>query len=98
MTHEDMIEFIISEIKQILAEENIEVGDLGKDTPIFGENALLDSLGLVTLIVKIEEHIMESVGVALQIVDEEVVFSSGENPLRTSSSLATLVIEKLNAK
>lgn len=98
MNQNDILKFIIKEAKQIIIEEQATEIDVDENTNIFGENALLDSLGLVTLIVKVEEFVLKSTGVALQIVDEEVAFGDGDNPLRTPASLASLVVNKLNAK
>jgi acyl carrier protein len=62
---------------------------LGKsmDTALFGESGRLDSLGLVNLIVLIEQEIEEEYGLSITIADERAM-SQKRSPFRTIRSLA----------
>ena len=47
-----MIEQIIKEIREILEDESIE---LGKNTPLIGDDSPLDSMNIVNLCIRLEE-------------------------------------------
>ncbi len=70
---------------------------LGKspDVALIGQDARLDSLGLVNLIVLVEEKIQEQFGVGITLVDERAM-SLSKSPFRTLGSLAEFVEEQLN--
>ena len=59
----------------------------GVDTPLFGRNGLLDSLGLVSLVVAVEQVIEDRYGVAVSLADEKAL-SQAHSPYRTVASLA----------
>lgn len=69
------------------------------DAVLMGAGAILDSMGLVNLIVAVEEEIAEALGVAINIADEQAR-SQPNSPFRTVRSLAdyisALVVEKVN--
>ena len=98
MDKEELINIILSEILTICNESSITVKGLDKDTEIFGEGSLLDSLGLVTLVVKLEDYIFETLGKEVQIVDDETILVGKENSLNSPSAFADLILSKLNEK
>ncbi|MDC0134758.1 hypothetical protein OAI36_01750 [Alphaproteobacteria bacterium] len=98
MNKKELINVILSEINTICEETNITVKELNKNTEIFGEGSILDSLGLVTLVVKLEDYIFEKEGQEVQIVDDETILVGKENPLRTPNTFADLILLKLNEK
>jgi D-alanine--poly(phosphoribitol) ligase subunit 2 len=53
-------------------EQNIPAG-LGEETPLFGKDGVIDSLGLVSLIVMIEQAIEDELGVSLILADEKAM-------------------------
>lgn len=57
------------------------------DTALFGQSGKLDSLGLVNLIVLIEQEIEEEYGLSITIADERAM-SQKRSPFRTIRSLA----------
>jgi len=61
---------------------------------LIGTEARLDSLGLVNLIVLIEEKIQQGFGVGVTLVDERAM-SQSKSPFRTLGSLAEFVEEQL---
>ena len=63
------------------------------DTILVGEGGMLDSLGLITLVVSLEEA-MEEVGVHTALLEEEFLVDS-EGPLRTVGSLVDLIVSKI---
>jgi acyl carrier protein len=72
----------------------------GDATPLFGAGGTLDSLGLVTLILNIEEMVEMQMGVAITIVSEKAM-SAYRSPFATIGSLtefiASLIQEKQHA-
>lgn len=72
----------------------------GDATPLFGGGGTLDSLGLVTLILTIEEMVETQMGVAITMVSEKAM-SARRSPFATIGSLAefiaTLIQEKQHA-
>lgn len=65
------------------------------DEALLGKDARLDSLGLVNLIVLVEEKIQQQFGVGITLVDERAM-SQSKSPFRTLGSLAEFVEEQLN--
>jgi D-alanine--poly(phosphoribitol) ligase subunit 2 len=63
------------------------------DTILIGEGGVLDSLGLITLVVSLEEAMVE-VGIHTALLEEEFLVDS-EGPLRTVGSLVDLIISKI---
>ena len=63
------------------------------DAILVGEGGVLDPLGLITLIVSLEEA-MEEVGVHTTLLEEEFLVDS-KGPLRTVGSLIDLIVSKI---
>jgi len=61
------------------------------EAPLFGKDGVLDSLGLVSFIVALEQAFDESLGVAITLADERAV-SQRVSPFRTIGTLADYVI------
>jgi acyl carrier protein len=61
---------------------------------LIGQDARLDSLGLVNLIVLVEEKIQQQFGVGITLVDERAM-SQSKSPFRTLGTLAEFVQEQL---
>ena len=76
-----MIEIIVEELELIVGDK-IE----NESTELFGRDGILDSMGLVNLVVALEEVIQERYGVAITLADERAM-SKSESPFRTISSL-----------
>jgi len=66
----------------------------GETAPLFGSEGVLDSLGLVSLIVAVEQALDESLGVAVTLADERAV-SQRASPFRTIGTLADYVMTQL---
>ena len=91
----DITELIIVSVKDILALEHevteikTEVND---DTFLFAEpRAVLDSLGLVELLVDVEQRLEEEYGVSITINDDRAV-SQKKSPFRTIGSLVDYIL------
>ena len=58
-----------------------------RDTVLFGDSGLLDSVGLVSLIVAIEQEIENELGVSIVLADERAM-SQQHSPFRSIGALA----------
>ena len=61
------------------------------ETVLFGENAVLDSLGLINVVVAMEEKIIDAFEKDVCLSDDRAI-SQPESPYRTVDSLARYVV------
>jgi len=61
--------------------------DRGADAPLYGQDGVLDSLGLVSLVVSVEQAIEDQNGARITLADESAM-SQNRSPFRTIGSLA----------
>jgi acyl carrier protein len=85
---EDLIIFSLKEMQEELEEP--KVVPINTDTKIFGRQGLLDSNGLVSLIVELEEKIEDEFGVSLILADERAM-SQKKSPFKSVLSLAQYI-------
>jgi D-alanine--poly(phosphoribitol) ligase subunit 2 len=64
------------------------------DTQLGGEGGVLDSLGLITLLVALEEELEKKFGVQCVLLDEEVM-SDQNGPYSSIDSLSKWIIAKM---
>jgi acyl carrier protein len=92
------------ELVKLVAERLVELGPPGlaerggritEATVLLGENGLLDSLGLVNLLVDVEQTLEEQTGAVLTIGDDRAV-SARHSPFRTVGSLADYAMDLLH--
>ena len=83
------LEFVIIDaLKEVVDNEQAErPEEPGVNTPLIGRNGILDSLGLVSLVVAVEQAIEDRYGIALSLADEKAL-SQTHSPYRTVASLA----------
>jgi acyl carrier protein len=80
----------LDEINQMLPQD--QQIKKSPDTVLFGKAGKLDSLGIVNLIVTVEQEIEEAFGAIVMLSSEEV-FSSEESPLATIGSLICYIAD-----
>ena len=78
----------IDEINQARARE--QRLEKSSDTVLMGESGRLDSLGLVNLVVAVEEQVAEEFGVTINIADTRARLQTA-NPYQTVSSLVEYI-------
>ncbi len=66
----------------------------GADTPLFGDSGIFDSMALVSLIVAVEQEILDATGTAVALADERAM-SQTSSPYRTVSALAAYAAGRL---
>jgi len=84
----DLIAQIAGEFNEQL-EVKIAVNG-GNDAPLYGRDGVLDSLGLVTFVVAVEQAIEDELGVTLTLADEKAM-SQRNSPFRTIGALAAYI-------
>ena len=98
--NEKIKQALINSIEEInLQLENEDQLEKSTDTVLFGENGKLDSLGLINLVVAVEQNIEDEFDVSLTLADERAM-SHKHSPFRTIGSLTDyiemLLKEELN--
>lgn len=95
-TRNEIIEIIFKSIEEINQQNDTH---LAKDANaiLFGRESDLDSLGLVNLIVSIEENVNSEYNVSVSI-DDEKAMSQKHSPFRSVDTLADYIMELLNEK
>ena len=97
---------MIDELKKLIIElavelsdqEEIElVGELTEDTELFGPNGVLDSMGLGSLVVAVEQAVEENYDVRISLADEKAL-SQHHSPYRTMATLAEYAAAEIQAK
>lgn len=85
---EDLVPLIVRILQEVDPQgEAAAAGELTRDTPLFGTDGSLDSVGLVSLVVAVEQAIEDELGVSVSLADEKAL-SQRHSPYRTIGSLA----------
>jgi acyl carrier protein len=95
MEREALIELIAGRLAELEPPGLVPGSQLTEDTALLGENGLLDSLGLVNLLVDVEQALEDETGAALTISDDRAV-SARHSPFRTVGSLADYALDLLH--
>ncbi|TVP43567.1 MAG: acyl carrier protein [Gemmatimonadales bacterium] len=83
-----MIGLVLRLAREVAESEQIDLPeDFDSDTRLFGDTGLLDSLGLVSLVLSVEEAIEDLTGVSVALADERAM-SQTRSPFRTVRSLS----------
>ncbi len=91
-----IVSMIADALRDLYEQTGIAVDDTpGEGTYLIGRRALLDSLGLVTLIVDLEQKIEETFDVALTLANERAM-SQKNSPFLTVGSLADYICELID--
>lgn len=100
MDKEDITNLVISSLDEVLREQEkeneVQIDSLNESTYLIGRRAVLDSLGLVTLVVNIEQRLGDDYGIYVTIADERAL-SQEKSPFKTVESLSeyiSLLIEE----
>jgi acyl carrier protein len=90
----DVSALVIDSLNEILSmmeeKDRPQIESLDESTRLIGRKAVLDSLGLVSLIVDIEQKISDDYGISLIIAGERAM-SQEKSPFRTVGTLAEYV-------
>lgn len=93
MDYNKIHEIVITAINDYCESNNINCGKLGKDTPLIGSSRILDSMGLVNVVVDIETAFLdEDIEVSLT---SEAAMSGRISPFRSVGSLCNFIARQL---
>lgn len=86
----DDISTLVLDVLRELDEQGVvelDGAELDTDTELFGQAGLLDSVGLVALVVAVEQRLADELDIDVSLADERAM-SQRQSPYRTVSSLA----------
>jgi acyl carrier protein len=85
---EELVNLIVDSLRQLDGQQELKIpANLDNDTTLFGQNGLLDSMALVTLVVAIEQAIEDKFDIGVSLADAKAM-SQKHSPYRTIGSLA----------
>jgi acyl carrier protein len=91
----DVVSLIIAAVEDLKDEREVSLPDpVNESTVLFGREGIFDSLGLVSLIVDVEQQI-EDHGVSITLGDERAV-SQKHSPFRTVRSLTDYICQLID--
>lgn len=95
-------ENVLEMIVRLAKEGEIEQGgsttaSFDRDTPLFGASGLLDSLGLVSLVLALEQEIADRLGATVALADDKAL-SQKHSPFRTVGTLADYAVAQIETK
>ena len=94
---DEVVRVIVATSEELNAslEEPIDV-QRGEDAPLYGDQGVLDSLALVTLITTVEQELEDQLGVSVSLIDERAI-SQARSPFRSIGSLADFATSLLES-
>ena len=94
--YQEIVELIIETAKE-LGEDEIGISvDLTENTVLFGKEGVLDSMGLVTLIVAVEQAIEDRYEKSAGLADEKAM-SEAKSPYRSVATLAEYAVREIQS-
>ena len=94
--YQEIVELIIDTARE-LGEDEIGVSDnFAEDTILFGKEGVLDSMGLVTLIIAVEQAIEDRYEKTAGLADEKAM-SQSRSPYRSVQTLAEYAVQELES-
>lgn len=87
---EELVFASLDDLNQMLPEESQAPRDVS--VRLIGKGAAIDSMGLVSLIVGIEERLVDQYGIAVTLVDDRAM-SQERSPFLTLATLTDFVVE-----
>ncbi|HSU41992.1 MAG TPA: hypothetical protein VLJ38_20575 [Polyangiaceae bacterium] len=88
----DAYEIILKSLEEVFAQCGMPAPDtVGDETVLVGNDAVLDSLGVVQLIVEVEQRVEETHGVSVTLANDKAM-SQRNSPFRTVGVLADHVV------
>ena len=98
VVEQDVLQAVYGAMRE-LRESGVPAADLAQasiETPLFGRHGILDSLGLVHLIVLVEDRVADLFGVNVTLADDKAL-SEQRSPFRTVGSLTDYVVKRLTS-
>lgn len=91
----ELVELIVEALQVVLRQSGKSLqGEPSTETRLYGAGSDIDSLGLVGLLVELEERVSDRYGVPITLTDEQAM-SQQHSPFRTVGSLAAYLDDLL---
>lgn len=88
---EKILSIIYDEMNSLLEKDNVQ-GEMNEETGIYGSSGRLDSMGLVSLLVAVEQAVEDEFDIEIAIANARAM-SQKNSPFKTVGSLADYVTE-----
>jgi acyl carrier protein len=95
LSRSEIAGLVLSSLKDVLAvggNNRPDPTQLGDDTRLIGREGVFDSMGLVTLIVDVEQRLEEEYDIVVVLADERAM-SQKHSPFRSVGSLAAYICQ-----
>jgi acyl carrier protein len=89
MQRQDIVQLLIQTLTDYFQEQALSV-DVNEQTPLFGSDSVLDSMGLVNIIVDIESRLRGN-NFDVSLISEQAM-SQRNSPFRTVSTLVDFIL------
>ena len=86
-------EVIINAFRDYLETQDIE-GEVNSDTILFGSESMVDSMGLVNVVIEVESY-FQGQGYGISLTSEEAM-DLASSPFRTVSTLTDFIVELID--
>ena len=93
MNKEEIQQIIMNVLRDYCEQNGITVPELTKNTPLLGSNSILDSLGLVSVIIDIESAFTDA-GAEVSLATESAM-SHRISPFRSIGALCNYIADQL---
>ena len=92
------VEVLVIESVRLLAEDFdlVTLKQPSAESALYGNDGVLDSMGLVNLLADVEDAVSEQFGAAIALADEKAM-SARNSPFLTIKTLAQAVLERIEA-
>lgn len=92
IARKDAYEIVIASLNEVFAQTGMPAPEsLGEDTVLVGADPVLDSLGVVQLIVEVEQRVEQGHNISVTLANDKAM-SARNSPFRTIGVLADHVI------
>ena len=93
MKKQEITEIIIDIVADFLQTQGTHI-EINEETALFGDKAVLDSMGLVNIVIDLESTLLDK-GMEISLTSENAM-SRRQSPFRSVSSLADFICEQLS--
>ncbi len=97
MKQDEIRELVIEAAQSVSYDIATPNREITGDTRLFGANGLCDSLGLVSLVVDIEQIVLDRYGITITLSDERAM-SQSRSPFLTVNTLTDYVLSLIDEK
>jgi acyl carrier protein len=92
IARKDAYDIVVASLKEVFEQVGTPPPDnIGEDTVLVGNDAVLDSLGVVQLIVEVEQRVEQSHDISVTLANDKAM-SARNSPFRTVGVLSDHVI------